>query len=78
MNHPLVKIDELRLRVHGLTRHDAGQMGEQVARELTAQLRIPAEPRQFGSLHVRVKARAGDSPRHLSSTIVGSIVRRIA
>ena len=78
MNHPSVKIDELRLRVHGFSRREAGQLGEQVARELAAQLPASATPRQFGSLHVRVQARAGDSPGLLSAAIAGSIARRIA
>jgi hypothetical protein len=78
MNHPAVKIDELRLRVHGLSRREAGQLGEQVARELAAQLPASAAPRHIGSIHVRVKARAGDSPGRLSTTIAGSIARRIA
>ena len=78
MNEPALRIDELRLRVPGLAPRDARQFGEQVARQLAAQLPGAPATRQIGAMHVRLRQPAGVSRHPSPAAIACEIGRRPA
>ena len=78
MSQPIVKIEELRLRVPGMNSQEARRFGEQVARQLAGQLPGLVRSQQIGSLHVRVNLPNGAAHRDLPASIAGNIARRLA
>lgn len=68
-----VKITDLRIRVPGLSQHDARVFGESVARRVSESLPAQSGPREIGQLRIRVSVPEGSSPETLRSAVAKAI-----
>ena len=77
MDNDLVRIDELRLMLPGLTQHDARRLGREVARRLTAQLpaAFPVARLDVVELQLTIGSRA--SLEQMADAIVATILKRL-
>jgi hypothetical protein len=77
MSRTKVQINDLRLRVPGLTETQARQLGQAVAKRL-ADLPIGAsDPLTIRTMSVRVKTTTGDSLTRLANEIAATVQRRL-
>ena len=77
MDSDLVRIDELRLMLPGLTQQDARRLGQEVARRLNAQLpaAFPAARLDVVELQLSIGNRA--SVEQMADAIVATILKRL-
>jgi hypothetical protein len=72
-----IRIDELHLRVPGLSREEARQLGEEVALRLATDLRGSARSQHLGSLELRTTVAQGASRDELTRQIADAIRRAL-
>ena len=77
MDNDLVRIDELRLMLPGLTQHDARRLGREVARRLNALLpaAVPVARLDVVELQLTIGSRA--SLEQMADAIVATILKRL-
>ena len=72
-----IRIDQLHLRVPGLSREHAGHLGAAVAQQLASQLPAAMRSRHLGALRLRLTI-PRDTPRQrLGSIIAAGIVKQL-
>ena len=72
-----IRIDELHLRVPGLSREEARRLGEEVALRLAKDLQGSVRPQLLGSLELRMTAAHGASRDELTRQIADAIWRAL-
>lgn len=73
----IVKIEEMRLRVPGISADEARGLGEEVARRIADGLPVVNGTRQLGALRLRVTVPEGTSRDQMASLIAETILRGI-
>ena len=72
------RIDQLHLRVPGLSREQANHLGMTVAQQLARQLPAITRSGNLGTLDVRLTIPIGTPRERLSSVIAAGIVKKIS
>jgi hypothetical protein len=72
-----VRIDELHLRVPGLSQDDGRRLGEEVARQVADQLPTGGRIEELGALSVRLTVPEGTSRDRLAAAIANLILERL-
>jgi hypothetical protein len=75
MARDTVRIEELRLRVPGLSAEQARALALNVAQRVADGLPADGPARRLGALHLRVPAAPGSSHAGLEQAVTGSIVK---
>jgi hypothetical protein len=75
MARDTVRIDELRLRVPGLSAAQARVLATNIAQRVADGLPSDGPARRLGALHLRVPAAPGSSHAGLEQAVTGSIVK---
>ena len=77
MDNDLVRIDELRLSLPGLTQHDARRLGQEVARRLNARLpaTLPVARLDVVELQLAIGSRA--NLEQMADSIMATILKRL-
>jgi hypothetical protein len=75
MARDTVRIEELRLRVPGLSPAQARTLATHVAQRVADGLPPDGPARRLGALHVRVPAAPGTSHAGLEQAVTGSILK---
>ena len=73
MSQTKVQINELRLRVPGLTRTEARRLGELVAKHLSDLSLAPHQSRRIPEMSIRLRPEEGDSPEPLARAMAAKI-----
>jgi hypothetical protein len=73
-----IRIDQLHLRVPGLTRGQAKHLGITVARQLARQLPGIRRERNLSTVNLRLTIPAGTPRERLGSVIVAGIIKKIS
>ena len=73
-----VRIDELVIRVPGLTREEAREFAQQVAKLLVAKLSSGAESRHYGAIRVKARMPAGTSKAKLAELVSDEIAESLS
>ena len=77
MNSASVQIDQLNLRVPGLTREQGRKLGEAVAQRLAALRLTGQKPRRITSAKVRIRSGSNGSVEVMANEIVASINNKL-
>jgi hypothetical protein len=72
-----IRIDQLCLRIPGLTGQEAHQLGEEVARRVADALPAYGRVEHLGSLDLRIFVRAGTPKDQLAQRIAEEILKRL-
>ena len=72
-----MRIDQLRLRVPGLTEQEARQLGEEIARRVADSLPSQGRVEHLGLLDLRIAVPAGTSKDRLAQRIAEEILKRL-
>jgi hypothetical protein len=72
-----VHIGELKLRVPGISRLAARELGRQVASEIAAALQPGTRISDVGAVRIRVAMPAGTSPEQMPARIARAILRSL-
>lgn len=75
MARDTVRIDELRLRVQGLSAEQARILATNIAQRVADDLPLDGPARRLGALHLRVPAAPGTSRAGLEQMVAGSILK---
>lgn len=73
-----IRIDELLIRVPGLTRQEAAEFGQQVAKLLAAKLSPGLEARHFGAIRLKAQMPAGASKARLAELVADEIAEKLS
>ncbi len=71
------RIDQLHLRVPGLSREHANQLGMTVAQQLASQLSVVNRSGKLSALHLRLTIPTGTPRERLGSVIAAGIAKNI-
>jgi hypothetical protein len=77
MHASQIRIDELRLRVPGLTREQAYLLGQEVAQRLAVELSASTRTQQLGVLNLRVNLEPGTPRERLGELIAQAVTRSL-
>ena len=77
MDDNVLRIDELRLVVPGLTQAEAQRLGQAVARRLADRLPRSMPPLQLSAMQLRLPARDQGSLAQMTDVIVAEILRQL-
>ena len=72
-----IRIDQLRLRVPGLTEQEGRQLGEEIARRVADALPTHGRVEHLGSLDLRISVPSGTSKHRLAERIAEEILKRL-
>ena len=72
-----IRIDQLRLRVPGLTEHEAHKLGEEVARRVADALPADGRAEHLASLDLRISMPSGTPKDQLAEGIAREILKRL-
>ncbi len=78
MGREVVRIEEMRLRIPGLSREEASALGQRVAELLAEQLPRTARAQQLGALNLRTSIPLGTPREKLPELIVQAIKQSLA
>ena len=77
MDNDLVRIDELRLMLPGLTQHDARRLGQEVARRLHAQLPAAFPAARLDVVELQLTIGNRTNLEQMADSIVATILKRL-
>ncbi len=77
MGTELVRIEELRLRIPGLTEAEARRIGEEITRRVADELPLRGSMRRCGLLDMRLSIPAGVSKDRLAIRIADEILKKL-
>jgi hypothetical protein len=77
MGSELIRIDELRLRIPGLTEVEARRLAEDIARRVSEHIRPGGPVRRYSLLDMRLRIPTDVSREQLASRIAEEIVTRL-
>jgi len=72
-----IRIDQLRLRVPGLTEQEAHKLGEEVARRVADALPAQSRVEHLGLLDLRISVPTGTPKDQLAQHIAEEILKRL-
>jgi hypothetical protein len=72
-----VQIDQLQLRIPGLSRKEGRRMGEEVAERISQSLPADGKNQQLGALTMRVKLPVGTPRDQIAKLIALSILEKL-
>jgi hypothetical protein len=72
-----VQIENLHLRIPGLSREDGQRLGADVAQRIAESLPASGTTEHLGALAMRVSIREGTPPEQLARTIARSILEKL-
>ena len=72
-----IRIDQLRLRVPGLTEQEGHKLGEEVAQRVADALPLYGRVEHLGSLDLRIFIRSDTSKERLAERIAEEILKRL-
>ena len=77
MSAESIHIDELRLRIPGLTEAEARRLGEEIARRVAEELPAHGSLRRLSLVDMRLSIPAGVSKDQLAARIADEILNRL-
>ena len=77
MDDNVVRIDELRLAVPGLSHAAAQRLSQEVARRLADRLPVMVPPLQLSAVQLRLPIGANATVEQMADAIVAGILRRL-
>ena len=72
-----IRIDQLRLRIPGLTEQEARTLGEEIAQRVAGSLPAHGRTEHLGSLDLRIFVPTGTSRDRLAERIAEEILKRL-
>jgi len=77
MGSELIRIEELRLRIPGLTQVEARRLAEDITRRVSEQIKPGGPVRRYSLLNMHLSIPIGVSGEQLASRIAEEIVARL-
>lgn len=77
MDSELIRIDELRLRIPGLTEHEARRLGQEIARRVAEELPPESRTERLSLLELRIPLPTGVPKDRLAARIAQEIVKKL-
>lgn len=75
MDDGRVRVNELQLRVPGMSTEEGRVFGEDVVRRVVATLPQQMNPRQLGTLNLKVRVPAGTPHNQIAGVVAKAILR---